>query len=415
MPELYKYQSDAVGALLGGKHFCISGTGSGKGSISLYWAKSQNKPRVLVITTASKRDVKDSEGRNDFESEADMWFPGWRKSLSSFETISWAGLVKWTQQNLGRVQDYAIIADEVASMKAGVGSQRGRAFLRIASKTNCWTGYTATPGDQWLDFQAYFVATNKIRNKTQFVREFCQVQTFKGFPEIVGYNHTDTLKSWWGEIADTVDTSEMERQLPKDNHKIIHFKAPTNYKTVLKTRVNPDTDEFMDTTGAVCACLRRMCFTKQKRQWVSDFIENLGDRAILFYNFTKTGDELEEIIRKALPKDAKIWRIDGGSHEIPTADTMGDRDVVIAQWQAGAHGLNLQFINQWVSVEPHYSYSVSVQGRGRVRRIGQDRPQFYWYCLTDNTIESDVYEALHNKSDFAADTWALQNNLIEEK
>ena len=35
--------------------------------------------------------------------------------------------------------------------------------------------------------------------------------------------------------------------------------------------------------------------------------------------------------------------------------------------------------------------------------------------LADDTIETDVYKALRNKSDFAQDVWALQSNLTEEK
>lgn len=403
--RLYKFQEKAIDALLNGKHFCISGTGSGKGSISLHWAKAQGKRKVLVITTASKRDT------HDFENEADEWFPEWRKSLSSFEVISWQALSKWVGSHFDSISDYAVIADEVACMKAGVSSQRGRAFLKIASKTNCWTGYTATPGDGWLDFYAYFTATGKVRNKTEFLRKFCQIQTFKGYPEIVGYNYEGVLKQWWKDISDTVDTSEMTSQLPSENHKTIHFKTPTGYKNILKTRVDPETNEFMDTTGAVCACLRKTCFTKQKQQWLSDFIENLGDRAVIFYNFIDTGDKVEELLKKALPKNAKVWRVDGKRHEVPTAETMGDKDVVLAQWQAGSMGLNLQFVNQWVSVEPHYSYSISVQARGRVRRIGQDRPQFYWYLISDGTIENNIYDALHNKSDFAQGVWAVENNI----
>lgn len=357
----------------------------------------------------------DELGRNDFEAEADMWFgEGWRKSLSSFETISWAGVVKWTEKNLARIQDYAIIADEIACAKNGVSSQRGRAFLKIASMTNCWTGYTATPADNWMEMCAYFVATGKIKNKTTFMREFCDIQTYKGYPEIVGYHNTHILKKWWEEISDTVDTSEMERQLPKANSKMVYFKLPTGYKNVLKTHYSP-AGEPLETTGAICSCLRQMCFTDAKKRWISEFVEHLGDRAVMFYNFTSTGDTLEEIVKKALPKGARVWRIDGQRHEIPNLQTMGERDIVIVQWQAGAHGLNLQFVNRFVSVEQHYSWSLSTQAKGRIRRVGQDRPQFYYWLCCERGIERDVYEALRNKREFVEESWALQNNIIEEK
>lgn len=412
--SLYKFQEQAIEALSGGKHLCIASTGSGKGSIALHMAKLSGKPNILIISTASKRDVKDLLGRNDFEAEADAWFPEWRKSLSSFTVISWQGLVKWWKAFSGNINDWYFIMDEVACAKAGVSSLRGKAFLQITSKTDNWTGYTATPMDVWMDAHAYFVACNKIKNKTEFRRRFCIEQTYKGFPEIVGYREEDLLKRWWKDISDTVDTSEMMKELPQDNHRVVRFDPPKIYKQTLKTRKD-DQGEMLDTSGALCAYLRKLCFTKQKKQWVSDYIEGLGDNAIVFYNFKDTGNELERIIKKVLPKTARIWRVDGAHHEIPTAETCGKRDVVLCQWQAGAHGLNLQFMNQWLSVEPHYSYSISLQARGRVRRLGQGRPQFYTYLKCDKTIEVDIYEALKNKSSFAEDVWAIKNNLIKEK
>jgi SNF2 family DNA or RNA helicase len=131
----------------------------------------------------------------------------------------------------------------------------------------------------------------------------------------------------------------------------------------------------------------------------------LGDRAILFYNFVKEGDILEETLKKVLPKDAKVWRIDGKTHDIPTEQTCGKRDVILVQWQAGSMGLNLQFVNCWLSVTPNYSWTISTQARGRIKRIGQKRPMFFFYFMCDNTIEQSIYDCLKNKCDFAEDAW----------
>lgn len=412
--QLYEFQKKAVKALLDGKKLCIATMGAGKGSISLNWAHAQGKPNVLVITTASKRDVKTAEGLNDFENEADAWFPEWRKSLSSFQVVSWQGLAKWVNANFLHLKDYAIIADEIACMKAGVSSQRGKAFLKITNQTDCWTGYTGTPGDRWIDMHAYFVATHKVKNKTEFLKRFCQMQTFRGFPEIIGYNRTDILRGWWREIADTVDTSEMTRQLPAETHKVINFPAPTGYKKCVQTRIHPTTGDFMDTTGKVTATLRQMCSSGLKMRWVSDFVENLGERAVIFYNFIEEGNLLEETIKKALPEGAKVWRVDGSHHDVPTAETCGEHDIVITQWAAGAMGLNLQFMNHWISLSPNYSYSISTQARGRIKRIGQEKHMNFWYLMCEDTIEEDVYKCLRNKSDFAEDTWLLQKPLTQK-
>ena len=245
------------------------------------------------------------------------------------------------------------------------------------------------------------------------MHDYCVIQTYRGFPEITNYVREDELKGMWAKISTAPDTSQMTAELPEEIHKTVHFKAPKTYYKTLQTSMTPD-GEMLDTTGALCAELRRQCFTKDKKQWITDFVENLGTQAVMFYNFIKTGDELEAIIQKALPKGAKIWRIDGKHHEIPTAETIGKYDIVLCQWQSGSEALNLQFMHYWVGVEMTYSYSTAIQARGRIKRLGQANTMMYYYLKTDKTIESAVYKALKNKSDFAQENWCVEQGIIEE-
>ena len=165
MPELYNYQKQCLADLLGDKHLCVIGTGLGKAPISVCWAKQvcerTEKSKVLVITTASKRSA------NDYLTEAGTWCGrGWRDSLEAYEVISWHGLKKWVDAHWETLDEWVYIADEAAAIKNGVSSQRRRAFLRIAKQTKDWSGYTATPGDTWIQFYPYFTACNLVRNKT---------------------------------------------------------------------------------------------------------------------------------------------------------------------------------------------------------------------------------------------------------
>lgn len=411
MARLFDFQSTAVRELLTGKHFIISGTGSGKTAMALVWAalmqKQTGKTKLLVVTTASKAKT------GDFEEEAGVWAPSLSKSLSSFSVLSWHKLRAWVDANGSELGDYMVILDEVQKGSAGVSSGMGKAFLKITKKTDDWAAFTATPGDTWLKFYPYFVACNMVRNKTSFLNTYANVQTFKGYPEIVGWRMEDKLQDMWARISYAPDTSKVMNELPEQTHKVVKFKKPSGYNTILKTRVGQD-GEFLDTAGALCAELRRVCFTKDKREWVKDFVEGLESGCVFFYNFIKTGDELETIMQKALPKGAKVWRIDGKHHEIPTAETMGEHDMVLCQWQSGSEALNLQFLHYWVSVEACYSYSTSIQARGRIRRLGQKWPQTYWYLKTENTIEDDIYECLKNKGEFSEKNWCISKKLIEE-
>lgn len=395
---------------IGERHTYITHN-SGKNPMSMVWAAKKceetGKDKIVVVTTASKAKLTDHwDDLCDF-------CPSFSKSLSSFSLLSWHKLRAWVDANWRSLDEYVFVFDELQKAKAGVSSGMGKAFLKITNKTSDWAGFTGTPGDTWLTFYPYFQACGLVRNKTSFLNEYANVQTYKGYPEIVGWRNEERLRDMWAAISYAPDTSKVMAELPEQTHEVVEFKKTTAYNNVLKTRMNEE-GEFLDTAGAMCAELRRQCFTKDKQEWVRDFVDGLESGCVFFYNFIKTGDMLEEIIQKALPKGAKVWRIDGTHHDIPTAETIGPRDMVLCQWQSGSEALNLQMIHYWCSVEACYSYSTSIQARGRIRRIGQKMPQFYYYLKTTKTIEDDIYECLKTKSDFAESSWCIENNITEE-
>lgn len=411
MKKLYDFQRKSVAQLLSGKHILVAGCGSGKNPMSMVWAAKKceetGKHKILVITTASKART------GDHLDDLNAFCPRFTETLTDLTVISWHKLYQWKEEHWEDLEEYVIVFDEIQRCGAGVSSRMGKAFLQITKRNRDWAGFTGTPGDTWLKFYPYFLACGLIRGKTAFMAEYANVQTYKGYPEIVGWRNEEKLRDMWAAISYAPDTSKVIAELPEQTHEVVEFKKTTAYNNVLKTRMNGE-GEFLDTAGAMCAELRRQCFTKDKQEWVRDFVDGLESGCVFFYNFIKTGDMLEEIIQKALPKGAKVWRIDGKSHDIPTAETIGPRDMVLCQWQSGSEALNLQMVHYWCSVEACYSYSTSIQARGRIRRIGQKMPQFYYYLKTTKTIEDDIYECLKTKSDFAESSWCIENNITEE-
>ena len=412
MANLYDFQSTSVQQLLDGKHIVVAGCGAGKTAMALVWAEQKcmatGKDKVVVVTTASKSRT------GDFEQEAGEWCPSLLQSLSSFSVLSWHKLRAWVESNWNSLGEYVYVFDEIQRAKAGVSSGMGKAFLRITKQTEDWAGFTGTPGDTWLSFYPYMQACNLVRNKTGFMSMYATVQTYKGYPEIIGWRHEDELQKMWASISYAPDTDKVMSELPEQTHKVFTFKKPNKYNKTLKTRYTED-GTFLDTPGALCAELRRQCFTKDKQEWVKDFVDGLESGCVFFYNFIKTGDMLEEIMEKALPKDAKIWRIDGSHHDIPNADTIGPKDMVLCQWQSGSEALNLQFLHYWVAVELCYSYSTANQARGRIRRLGQKHPQWYGYLLTEDTIEQDILKCLKQKGEFSEANWCISKKLIKEE
>lgn len=405
MPELYKFQQKALDDLLGGKHICNMTMGAGKTPTMMRWLYNQSPTKALICTTPSKRDS------HDMESEADTWNgENWRTGLDSFEVISWHGLKRWVNAHWDSLADYYYVFDELQKAKAGVSSGMGRAFLRIAGQTKNWTGYTGTPGDTWICYYPYFQAAGLVRNKTAFKARYVSETFFKGYPDIIGYRHEDELLHMWKKISTTPDTSQLKRELPPETHKEVVFKKPSGYDKAIKTRTKPNGD-WLDSTMALMHYIRQLCFTKQKQQWVSDFLENLGTNAIFFYTYKEEGDILCDISRKVLPKGSKVWRIDGGHHDVPTEATLGKYDVVLCQWQSGSEAWNAQFIDYFVATTPQYSYSTYQQAQGRIQRIGATRPKFYYELKCERTVEEDIYKTLATKQSFAEEVWLTNNNL----
>lgn len=396
--QLYDYQKKAVEAVLHNKHLVKASCGAGKTLCSLFWAKATGMTKVLVVTQAS---VRDSFG---FEKDAEAWLPDWLHSLAKFEVVSWQGLAKWTTAHWVEIPDYAVIFDEVQRGKAGVSSIMGKAFLQITKQTDCWTGWTATPGDKWEDYYAYFTACGYTRNKTDFYNRFCIMQRYP-FPAVIGHLNEEEYMRIQSEIWHEVDASEMEEQLPEMVHQTIKFKQPTGYKQVMKTHTTLE-GEFLDNASAACHYLRQLCGSKQKLDWLADFIDGLGKSCVIFYSYTSERHAIEQALKN---KVRKIWHINGSEHDVPTAETIEDSDVVLAQWQAGAFGLNLQFINYWVSFSPNYSWTISTQARKRIHRQGQTRTTFFYYLVCEDTIDEAVYRALKSKNDFDSELWSKEN------
>lgn len=416
MSSLYPFQRQAVNDLCNGARLAILGTGTGKTAIMLTWLKATEKKKILIVTTPSK--VKSG----DFLKEAIVWCgQDWLDGLENFEVISWHKLKKWKDANLCRIKhqnphEWAMAFDEVAKAKAGWSSGMGRAFICLTKDINTWSGYTATPGDRWIDLYAYMVAAGMVKNKTSFLEEFANVNTYKGFPEITGYKNIGKLKRIWDAITTRPDTSQVNRELPPETHKVIEFKAPVIYKKLLKDCIDPRTGEYVETAMGMVHLCRQFCFTKEKQEWLKDFIEGLGTNCVFFCNYIEEEELVCEIAEKSLPEGARIWRIDGKHHEIPTAETIGKYDVVVAHYASGGEALNLQFMNYWCSISPNYSLSTSVQARGRIKRIGQKHDRmFFYYLKTANTIEGDIYDCLREKKDFSEDIWLAKKGLNDLK
>lgn len=394
----YPFQLDAINRLNNGIRLIIAPPGSGKTLMFFQWLEQQNAHKIVIVTTASKAKS------GDFLREmVKFTSPKFQSDIDKLEVVSWHMLKKWTTDKTPReLSDWVFVADECQRCKQGVSSMMGRAFLFLTKNCRAWAGFTGTPGDKWIDLYPYLQAAGYIKNKTQFMRDFCIMNPYTPFPKIDRYKDAQTLKKWWREIAYAPDAATIMSQLPPQNHERINFPAPKNYKKVLKTCHTLEGD-LLESDMALFHYLRMLTNTKDKTEWLGDLLDSLpDDPVVIFYNYTCERESILEVAKKA---KRKVWRIDGECHEIPTEETISKNDIILCHYLSGSEALNLQFCNRWVSWSWNYSYSTTKQSIGRIRRIGQVRPQFYYWLTEDGTVDDDIRKALKNKQDFAKDEW----------
>lgn len=403
MVELYEFQKDAVEQLKQGKHIITADVGTGKSFMMFAYLQYLNPEKVLIVALPSKLKSK------DFERDADaLCGEQWRKERT-VEFVSWYKLYDWVyKDHWDDLSDWTVAYDENHLAAAGISSRMGKAFLALSQKCKNWTGYTATPGDTWIKFYPYFTASGLVRNKTTFMREFVVQQTYP-FPMIKGYLHEDKLLEMWRSISYTPDASEVFAQMPRKTHQLVRLKKPRGYDKCLKHSETLE-GEFLESNMALAHYIRQLCATKEKQEWLKDWLASTNESVVIFYNYTKEREDILSTLGKR-----KVWRIDGQKHEIPNADTIGKGDVVLVHYQSGSASLNLQFIRYWISYSYTYSYTTFKQALGRIDRIGQDRPMTFYLLYCCDTIEEDIAKCLKNKKDFSERVWAEEHGPTSKK
>jgi SNF2 family DNA or RNA helicase len=131
-------------------------------------------------------------------------------------------------------------------------------------------------------------------------------------------------------------------------------------------------------------------FSKHKLDCLNSILEeNQHDNTIIVYNYIAELDELK--------------------HHYPNACTIND-DNAVDRWNNGeieillihpksaGHGLNLQYGgNKMIFLSLPWSLELYEQTVGRIHRSGQKKDAWVYLLLTENTIDTRIYDALQQK------------------
>lgn len=371
--DLYKHQEDAVERMHNG---CIlwGGVGSGKSRTAMAYYKAREAPRrLVVITTAKKRDSLDWE--------AEGGLIGLSRDDDTITVDSWNNIRKYEN-----VVDGFFIFDE--QRLVGSGSWV-RSFQRVARK-NRWILLSATPGDSWMDYIPVFVANGFYRNRTEFTRQHVVFHRYSRYPKIDHYVGISTLVRNREAVL-----VEMPYDSPNSRDttviRVDHNKK--DIEKVLKRRWHVYEDRPLRDAGEMFYLMRKIVNSDPSRLEAMRTLMKDHPRLIIFYNF-----DYELDILRRLSDTVAIGEWNGHKHE-DVPDT--DRWIYLVQYTAGSEGWNCTSTDSMVFYSLTYSYKAFHQAHGRIDRINSVFKNLNFYVLTSTSyVDVNILKALDQKKSF---------------
>ena len=222
---------------------------------------------------------------------------------------------------------------------------------------------------------------------------------------VVGYKHVEELKNNLRRYGVFFMKADEAITLPLQNFITIKCEQIPEYKKFKKDRiVTIDGNEIVgENTLTQILGERQLCsqYNRHKLQAFKDLLNDTDDRFIVFYNFTAEKDILARLTERP------ISLVNGETRDLENYEKY-DNSITFIQYQAGAKGLNLQKANKTIYFSLPLSAENYMQSQSRTRRIGQDRPCFYYILETENSIDGKILEALNRQEDYT-------NALFEEE
>lgn len=394
-PPIDDYQLDAVKRMHTGCILC-GGVGSGKSRTALTYFYSVNggnlekslvfpmhDPKDLyIITTARKRDT------HEWEGELCPFLLSPKPDDNHYQNRvvidSWNNITKYTD-----VEDAFFIFDEQRVVGYGTWV---KSFLKIAKK-NEWILLSATPGDTWSDYIPVFIANGYYRNKTDFTRQHVVWARGVKYPKIDRYMDVQRLSRLRRRILVDMD---YHRPTIRHHERVLVEHDPVVYKTLMKTRFNPETEEPFISAAELCYALRKVVNTDDSRiDAVVDLFEKSCGRVIIFYNFDY---ELEILRSCKYGPGVKVAEWNGHKHQpIPESKKW----VFLVQYTAGSEGWNCTFTDTIIFYSASYSYKTMEQAAGRIDRRNTPYRDLYFYHLQSHApIDLAINRALKRKKKF---------------
>lgn len=423
--KLYRYQQNIIDTYKHNKSNALfMGMGTGKTLTSLGFYEQSGCKKLLVICLCSKLHDWQKDLKQELNIDAVVLDKGTTKNnalvqenndcyVVNFES-AWrcTELLSWVDNNT------MVLIDEAHKCKTH-NSKIGKFCDKLRKKTKHKLILTGTPQSKgYIDYYAQLKFVDLIDTTyTKFCDEYCVYEkvNFTGYPfkQLVGYKNTDKLDKIIKENCIFYERKVDDDMLPSDVN--VSLDTPSNYKKYKRERVYKDIAS--DSSGRLFADLRTFCsghlqiykVNDIKIKWLKDFIEDLNDRVVIFYNFNCERDDIIELLEKlGIPYSEYSGRI-----KDLTNFKEHKNGVAICQYLSASTGLN-DLIHAYICVmySPTTNYTDYAQSRKRIDRIGQTKKPLYYNLYCRDTVEEKILSSLKDGKDFDE---KMFNTYLKEK
>lgn len=367
------------------------------GSEKLY---ELNTPYNLVVCQKSKIE----DWRDHFETFYDykvIIFDKQKLEIIPPESVLIINYDKlWRRPELLKLRNFTMMLDESSLIK-NEKSNRTKFILKLKASNVILLSGTPISGKYEEIWSQCSLLGWKISKKL-FLNQYViqDWDELNGGYKIVGYKNIDRLKSKLKQYGAVFMTTEEVFDLPEQNH--IYMKVPTtkHYKDFLKHHIVEVDGETIigDTPSTAKLHLRQLAgyLNKNKLSMLKDLIQSTNDRIIIFYNFKREYESIKEICDEL---NRPVATTNGKIKDMSNYERY-ENSVSLIQYQSGAMGLNLQKSNKVIYFTLTDRSELFEQSKKRTHRIGQDKPCFYYYMLTNGSVEWRMLEVLKEYKDY---------------
>ena len=309
----------------------------------------------------------------------------------------------WRRPDLLKLKDFTLMLDE-SSLIQNYSAKRTKFVLKMQPANVILLSGTPTGGRYerlWTQMHLLgWPISRKLYEQTYVIWDYLEVPfSSYSIPVVRGYKNVARLKRKMREYGCVFMKTDECFDLPDQQDVMIRVDASSDYRKFMKNRylqMSDGTELVGDTSLTARLYARQLCgqYSKSKLSAVQDLIESTDDRLIIFYNFTAEMEMLRKICG-----DRPVSIVNGSTKDLRAYEQYSD-SVTLIQYQAGAHGLNLQKARRIIYYTLPESSELFEQSRKRIHRIGQEQTCFYYIPVCRGSIEEKILQALKMRRDY---------------